>query len=159
MTVISTIPDREKLNLTVVSEFEAPPERIWQVWEDPRQLEKWWGPPTWPATFEQHDFREGGESRYFMTGPEGERAHGHWRFLAIEGPGRLEIEDSFADENGDPSEDMPSGKMVVTIEEDGGMTRMTVVSYSTSLEALEQVLEMGQEEGMRQSMGQIDDLL
>ena len=159
MPVISTEADRENLNLTIVAEFDATPDRIWQVWEDPRQLEKWWGPPTWPATFEQHDFREGGESRYFMTGPDGEKARGHWRFLAIDGPGRLEIEDSFADDDGEPNKDMPAGRMVVTIKDDGGRTRMTIVSYSASLESLEQVLEMGQAEGMTQAMNQIDGLI
>ena len=78
MPVISTTPDRENLALTIVAEFPATPERIWQIWEDPRQLEKWWGPPTYPATFGQHDFHEGGEARYFMTSPEGEKFNGHW---------------------------------------------------------------------------------
>jgi hypothetical protein len=41
----------------------------------------------------------------------------------------------------------------------GGTTRMTITSVSPSTEALEQVLAMGQEEGMRQAVGQIDAIL
>ena len=74
MTVLSTTPDTEARTLTVVAEFAAPPARVWQLWSDPRQLERWWGPPTWPATFVEHDLVPGGSARYVMTGPEGEQA-------------------------------------------------------------------------------------
>ena len=47
----------------------ASPERVWQLWADPRQLERWWGPPTYPATFTQHDLAPGGHVEYHMTGP------------------------------------------------------------------------------------------
>ena len=47
MTVISTTKDPENLMLTLVAEFDATPERVWSVWEDPRKLEQWWGPPAW----------------------------------------------------------------------------------------------------------------
>jgi uncharacterized protein YndB with AHSA1/START domain len=78
MTVVSTQTDTEALTLTFVAEFDASVERVWQMWQDPRQLERWWGPPTWPATFDRHDFVQGGRSSYYMTGPEGEKARGWW---------------------------------------------------------------------------------
>jgi uncharacterized protein YndB with AHSA1/START domain len=56
MTVISSTKNPEALTLTLVAEFDASPEQVWQIWEDPRQLERWWGPPTWPATIEQFEF-------------------------------------------------------------------------------------------------------
>ena len=77
MTVISTTKDPEALSLVLVAEYDASPDRVWSVWRDPRLLERWWGPPGWPATFTRHDFVVGGESRYYMTGPGGERHHGY----------------------------------------------------------------------------------
>ena len=74
MTVISSHKNAEALSFTVVAEFDAGVERVWQVWEDPRKLERWWGPPTWPATFESHDFVSGGKASYYMTGPDGEKS-------------------------------------------------------------------------------------
>ncbi|MDQ2621557.1 MAG: SRPBCC domain-containing protein [Actinomycetota bacterium] len=159
MTVISSDPDRESLTMTIVCEFEAGVERVWQLWEDPRQLEKWWGPPGWPATFERHDFEVGGESSYFMTGPEGEKAGGWWRMTAIDGPSRIEFEDGFSDEDGRPSTEMPTMHMTATFEEADGTTRMTVLTRFAALDQLEQVLEMGMEEGMKQALSQIDALL
>ncbi|MCI2418932.1 SRPBCC domain-containing protein [Saccharopolyspora sp. K220] len=159
MTVISTQKDAEALTLTFVAEFDAPVERIWQVWEDPRQLERWWGPPTWPATFEQHDFTVGGRSRYYMTGPDGEKAPGWWQITAIDAPHHLEFDDGFADENGEPVTTMDPVHTTVTFEATGTGTRMVSVSAFTTTEQLEQLLAMGMEEGLRLAMGQIDELL
>ncbi|WP_262384782.1 SRPBCC family protein, partial [Actinoplanes teichomyceticus] len=78
MTVTDTVKDTDALTLTFVAEFDAPVEQVWRVWADPRKLERWWGPPTWPATFVRHDFVAGGAVRYYMTGPDGTKAHGWW---------------------------------------------------------------------------------
>lgn len=159
MTVITTKPDRENLEMIVVAEFKAPAAKVWDVWADPRKLERWWGPPTWPATFHEYEFAEGGHAKYYMTGPEGEKAPGYWRFQVIEEARRIQLLDGFADESGDPNDEMPSMVMNMTLEEDGGTTRMATVTKFNSLEDLEQVLEMGMEEGIREAMGQIDALL
>jgi uncharacterized protein YndB with AHSA1/START domain len=159
MPVLSTSRDTENLSLTIVSELAAPPSRVWQVWADPRQLERWWGPPTWPATFVQHDVVVGGTSRYFMTGPNGEKAHGWWRFVALDEPRSLEFEDGFADEAGRPSADMPTIQGRVALEETPGGTRMTVRSEFATTEQMEQLLAMGMDEGMTLAMGQLDEVL
>jgi uncharacterized protein YndB with AHSA1/START domain len=159
MTVINVNTDPKALSLTVVAEFDAAVERVWQVWEDPRQLERWWGPPTWPATFEKHEFEPGGAASYYMTGPEGEKSRGWWKFTVIEAPHRLEFDDGFADENGEPVADMGTTHAVVTLEDVGGRTRMTTLSRFESAEQLEQMLAMGMEEGLKEAMGQIDGVL
>ncbi|GAB2464850.1 uncharacterized protein YndB with AHSA1/START domain [Conyzicola lurida] len=159
MTVLSSQKDPEALTLTIVAEFDAPVERVWQVWEDPRQLERWWGPPTWPATFTQHDFVAGGSSKYHMTGPEGEIAGGWWDNVVVAAPSRFEWVDGFSDENGDRSTEMPTIDGAVTIAEVDGKTRMTTVSTFGSVEQLEQLVQMGMEEGLKLAMGQIDGLL
>ena len=159
MTVISTTPDRENLELTVVAEFDASVEQVWQVWENPRKLEKWLGPPTWPATFTGFDFSDGGMAEYHMTGPEGGREAGYWRFLAIEANRKIRFKDGFAKEDGSLNEDMPTMVMTMTLDEADGKTTMTTVSKFNSADELEQLLEMGMAEGITLAMGQIDDVL
>lgn len=159
MTVVNVQKDPAALTMTVVTEFDASTERVWRVWEDPRQLERWWGPPTWPATFERHDFKVGGECRYYMTGPQGEKAHGWWRITTIEEPHRLEVDDGFADDNGEPLDPSDATHMVVTIENTGAGTTMTVLTRFNSLAQMEKHLEMGMEEGIRLAIGQVDDVL
>ncbi len=160
MTVTSVRKDPTALTMSIVSEFDAPVERVWQLWEDPRQLERWWGPPTYPATVVDHDLTPGGAVNYFMTGPEGDRAHGWWRVVSVDPPHRLEFEDGFGSSIDDPAPDMPVMTIRVTLgDAAGGATRMTIETAFPSLETMEKIISMGMEEGMASAIGQIDDLL
>jgi len=69
ITVTAVRKDPRSRTMTLEAEFDASPERVWQLWADPRQLERWWGPPTYSATVEAHDLRPGGRVEYHMTGP------------------------------------------------------------------------------------------
>jgi uncharacterized protein YndB with AHSA1/START domain len=159
MPITSVTSDPGSLTLTVVGDYPVPVERLWEAYADPRQLERFWGPETWPATFTRHDVAVGGRSHYHMTGPDGEKAHGWWRFLAVEPLRRLEMEDGFAHEDGRPNEEMPSMRMVFTFEPTGTGSRFTSVTHFPSLEAMQQLAEMGMEEGLRSAMGQLDGVL
>ena len=159
MAVISTEKNPEALSLTLVAEFDAGMERVWQLFEDPRQLERWWGPPTYPATFYKHDFVPGGKASYYMTSPEGEKSHGWWEFTSIAAPHRLEFNDGFADSDGNPTGDLGVSHATVSLEPLGERTRMTMLSTFESEDQLEQIMAMGREEGLRQAVGQMDGIL
>jgi uncharacterized protein YndB with AHSA1/START domain len=160
MPVTDVRKDLDRLTMTMTARLDADPDRAWQLWADPRQLERWWGPPSHPATVDHHDLTPGGRVGYHMTGPDGEQYPGMWTVLEVEAPHRLLVEDLFADEDGNPAADMPTSRMEVTIEPhaDGGST-MSITSTFATREAMEQVLAMGAEEGMGQAMGQIDAIL
>ncbi len=160
MPVISVDKDTEALEMTVVAEFDAPVERTWELWADPRKLERWWGPPTHPATVVDHDLTPGGWVRYFMTSPEGDKYHGWWQVESVDAPRLLEVTDGFADDSGEPNPDMPTTQMRVALaDREGGGTRVTILSTFPSAEALAQMVEMGMEEGLREAMGQMDAVL
>jgi uncharacterized protein YndB with AHSA1/START domain len=159
MPVTDAKKDLDALTLTITAEFEAGAERVWELWSDPRQLERWWGPPSHPATFVDHDLVRGGRVAYFMTAPDGQRYHGWWRVEEVEPPRRLRFEDGFADDQGQPNEEMPTTIATVTIVEDGGTTTMSIKSRFADREGMERTLEMGAEQGMTEALGQIDALL
>jgi uncharacterized protein YndB with AHSA1/START domain len=159
MSVTSVTKDLDNLTLTLVAEFDAPIERVWQLWADPRQLERWWGPPTYPATVEQHDLTPGREVTYYMTGPEGEKHRGWWRIKSVNPPKSLEFTDGFADQDGTPIADMPISTMHVQLTEHDGGTRMELRSIFESREQMEQWLDTGTAEGLQQAVGQMDALL
>jgi uncharacterized protein YndB with AHSA1/START domain len=159
MPVTDAKKDLDALTLTITAEFEAGAARVWELWSDPRQLERWWGPPSHPATFVDHDLVPGGRVAYFMTAPDGQRYHGWWRVEEVEPPRRLRFEDGFADEEGNPNEEMPTTIATVTIVEDGGTTTMSIESRFADREGMERTLEMGAEQGMVEALGQIDALL
>jgi uncharacterized protein YndB with AHSA1/START domain len=146
--------------MRITAELDATVERAWQLWADPRQLERWWGPPTYPATVVDHDLATDGRVTYFLTGPDGNKAHGWLQVLDVEPPNRLELKDGFANDDGTPNDAMPTTTMVVTLaERHGGGTLMSVETQFPSLEAMEQLVSMGMDEGMAAAMGQMADIL
>ena len=160
MTVTAVRNDPQRLTMLIEAEFEASPERVWQLWADPRQLERWWGPPTYPATFTKHDLAPGRRAEYHMTGPDGDQHHGYWEVLEVAAPHSLVFRDGFANADGTPNTDLPMNMARVRIEAVGpGRTRMSIESVFPSAEAMEQVLSMGMEEGLTQAVGQIDAIL
>lgn len=160
MTVTSIRKDPETLTMTVTAELDASVARAWQLWADPRQLERWWGPPTYPATVVHHDLVAGGRVTYFMTGPDGDKSRGWWQVLAVEPPRRLELEDGFADDGGAPNDAMPSTTMGIALtDREGGGTVMTIETRFPSLQAMEQLVSMGMEEGIAAAIAQIDEIL
>jgi uncharacterized protein YndB with AHSA1/START domain len=159
MPVTEVSKDPDALTMTITAEFAARAERVWEVWSDPRQLERWWGPPSFPATFVELDLSAGGRAAYFMTGPQGETHHGWWRIEEAEPPNRLRFEDGFADEDGKPNAQMPTTIATVTIAEADGVTTMSIQSRFAGREAMDQMMEMGMEQGIAEAVGQIDALL
>jgi uncharacterized protein YndB with AHSA1/START domain/pimeloyl-ACP methyl ester carboxylesterase len=160
MTVATVHKDPQALTMTIDAEFAASPERVWQLWADPRQLERWWGPPTYPATFTRHELAPGSRVEYHMTGPEGDQPHGYWDIVEVNPPRSLVFRDGFANDDGSPNTEFPLTTARVTIEEIGsGRTRMSIQSRFPSTEAMEQVLALGAEEGLKQAVGQIDAIL
>ena len=160
MTVTAVRQEADALTMTIDAEFEASPERVWQLWADPRQLERWWGPPTYPATFTLHDLAPGSRVEYHMTGPEGDQPRGYWEILEADPPHSLVFRDGFANADGSPNAELPSMTARVSIEViAGGRSRMSIETTFPDAQAMEQILAMGAEEGMTEAMGQIDAIL
>ena len=159
MPITSVEKDLDNLTMTVTADFTASRQRLWEAYTDPRQIEKFWGPVEWPATFVRHDVFVGGKSHYFMTGPEGERSAGFWEFLSVDEGKSFEVRDGFAGADGEENTDMPSMRMTFSFEDTDQGSRLVTTTHFGSLDQLEQLLEMGMEEGMTSAMGQIDDVL
>ena len=159
MTVTAVRKDPQRLTLTIEAEFDASVERIWQLWADPRQLERWWGPPTYPATFTKHDLTPGSRIEYRMIGPAGDQLHGYWDVLKVEPPHRIILRGGCGNA-GTPNTEVPISTLRVGIEAVAqGRTRMSIENVFPSIEAMEQVLAMGTDEGQSQAVSQIDVIL
>lgn len=156
MPVTSVDKDLELLTLTITADFPVTVRRLWDAYVDPRQLETFWGPPEWPATFTRHDMVPGGRSNYYMTGPDGSRASGYWEYLTVHEGRSFEVLDGFSHDDGRPNTELPTMRAVFTFSETGTGSRLETTTYFTSLAELEKLIEMGMEEGTREAMGQID---
>jgi uncharacterized protein YndB with AHSA1/START domain len=134
--------------------------RIWQLWADPRKFERWWGPPTHPATVTKHDLAPGSRIEYHMIGPAGDQSHGYFDVLEVEPPHRILFRAGCANADGTPATDMPTSTIRVGIEEVvPGRTRMSIESVYPTIEAMEHAVAMGTDEGQSQAVGQIDAIL
>lgn len=159
MPITSVTSNPHDLTLTVIADYPVPVERLWDAYADPRQLERFWGPEEWPATFTRHDMAVGGRSSYCMTGPDGTTSGGWFHFLVVEPLRRFEVEDGFSDAAGNPNPAMPTMRMVFTFERTAAGSRCTTVTTFPSIKAMEQLVAMGMMEGMKSAMGQIDRVL
>ena len=160
MPVTDVQHDLDALTLTITADFAAPVERVWEVYADPRQLERVWGPPGYPATFVDHDLTEGGRMTYYMTSPEGEKYYAYWTIDEVDEPTGFRFKDGFAlDADFTPNPEMPEASNDYSFAATDGGTRATFVGTYASAEALQTVLDMGAVEGSTQAINQIDDLL
>ncbi|OZM83792.1 SRPBCC domain-containing protein [Pseudonocardia sp. MH-G8] len=159
MPVTDVTHDMDTRSLTITAEFAAPVERVWQIYADPRQLEKVWGPPSYPATVVEHDLTPGGRVTYYMTSPEGEKFAGYWKVTSVDEPRGFTFEDGFADLEFTPNPDLPVSTNVYAFTEQDGRTRATYVATYATAEGLQKVLEMGAVEGASSAINQIDEFL
>lgn len=159
MPITSVTKDPDDLTLTVVADFDVPVRRLWDAYLDPRMIERFWGPPSHPATFTRHDGFPGGRSIFTMNGPDGEVSRGCWEWTAVEPERSFEVIDSFALADGTPNPDMPSMRMSFRFEATDHGSRLVTTTVFNSLDELENLLDMGMEDGMRAAMAQIDDVI
>jgi uncharacterized protein YndB with AHSA1/START domain len=159
MPVTSVEKDLDRLSLTIVADFAAPVQRVWDAYMDPRKIEKFWGPPQYPATFTRHDAAPGGRTNYVMTGPDGSRHCGYWDWVSVDAPHLFEVQDGFAHADGTPNTDLPQIRMTFAFEPTGQGSRMTTTSIFSSADEWNKLDAMGMEEGTRSAMAQIDAVL
>lgn len=159
MPIVSVTKDADALTMTVIAEFDATLRRLWDAYLDPRLLERFWGPPTYPAVFTRHDGCVGGRSEYAMTGPDGDVSRGYWEWVAVDELKGFEVRDGFANPDGTPNAELPWMRVVFAFEAVGTGSRVSTTTFFNSAEELEQLLGMGMEEGMAAAMGQMDVVL
>ena len=159
MPITSVSKDPAALTMTVVAEFPVPVQRLWDAYADPRELERFWGPPTYPARFTRHDMYPGGRSEYAMIGPDGDGTKAYWEFLDVVPLESFEVRDGFANPDGTANSEMPSMRVAFVFSETEAGSRVVTTTWFNSVEDLEQLLAMGMEEGMREAMAQMDAVL
>ncbi len=73
----------EDLAVTTSRVVDASPARVYEAFEDPKQLARWWGPNGFTSTFETFDFREGGAWKFVLHGPDGKDYPNVNRFVEL----------------------------------------------------------------------------
>ncbi|SDB99451.1 SRPBCC domain-containing protein [Niabella drilacis] len=75
--------DTARGSIHVEKRFNAPIDRVWQVWTRPEEIAYWWGPSGFTSTIHQMEVTEGGEWRLTMQGPDGKHYPNKSRYLEV----------------------------------------------------------------------------
>jgi len=157
--------DRGAMSFTMLPEFDAPRERVFDAFASCEAISRWWGPTDWTLPHCEMDFRPGGTWLYAMRapagliGPNGEDPWDAWGKIyydEIERPTKLVYRDFFVDPNGIEIPGMPESNSTVSFVDLGGRTNLISTTRYASVEALEQVLAMGMAEGYAQTLERLD---
>jgi len=159
MSKTQVVKDLKARSILVSREFNAPVELVWRAFTESEILDRWWGPAPWRAETKYMDFSVGGYWLYAMVGPNDERHWGRMNYLSIALHKDFHLEDAFCDENGDVNPDLPVSKGSNVFTRTGNGTKVEFkMTYSTE-EQLQQIIEMGFEEGISVCLEQLDQLI
>lgn len=150
-------PDASR-QLTITRVFDAPRELVFEAFTNPEHIEKWWGPEGFRTKVTQMDLRPGGRWRYVMTGPNGQEYPIAGVIREVVPPERFVTSDGFdGDESsGKPLDDVET---IVTFEDLGGKTRLTLTMMHATVEHCRKNEEMGVMAGWSSSFNRLDSYL
>ena len=151
--------DKEKNTLTIRREFLAGRQLVWDCYTKSELLDRWFAPAPLTTKTKSMEFREGGHWHYAMVEPNGTEYWGYTEYLKIKPIDYYTASDAFSNAEGEINKDLPRALWLVTFTDKGENALVeTVVTYK-SLSELEQVMQMGMEQGMIATMAKLDELL
>ncbi len=119
-----------KKELRMTRELDAPRERVWKAWTDPKLLAQWWGPNGVTMPIVEFDARVGGKIYMVMlAGPQlgtmkGQRWPMHGTITELIAPSKLVFTaTALEDLDGTPN---LTQQTTVTLTEETGKTKVTV---------------------------------
>lgn len=151
--------DKSSNTVFVNREFAAELPLVWDAFTKQEILDQWWAPKPWRSKTERMDFRVGGRRFYAMVSPEGEE---HWSiqdFTSIDPTTNFKFFDAFADKEENINAEFPSSEWDLSFSEQDGTTTVKIIVQHQSLADLEQIIEMGFQEGFTMTLNELDSLL
>jgi uncharacterized protein YndB with AHSA1/START domain len=104
--------------------FSASPREIFDAFEQPEKLAKWWGPAGFTNTFETFEFKPGGRWIYVMHGPDGRDYANECTFREIEPNSNIVIDHI----------SLPKYTLTINLTADCDQTHLTWVQEFENLE-------------------------
>ena len=135
--------DRE---LVLTRLIDAPREKLWRCWTEPKLMLQWFTPAPWKTTHVETDVRPGGSSYVVMQGPDGTEMPNRGVYLEVVKNEKLVFTDAYTG-GWEPSEN-PFFTCILTFEDAGnGQTRYTARALHWTKENREAHEKMGFHEG------------
>lgn len=147
--------DMKKYNVEITRVFDAPIEQVWEAWQDPSLVKKWWGPKGFTCPVAEMDFREGGSSLVGMRSPQGQDMYNTWTYQSITPMKEIRYILNFTDNAGNKlnpadiglpaaiPEDVPHE---ITLKDLGGKTEVRVTEMGYGAPEVAEMSKMGMEQ-------------
>ncbi len=163
MTATGSTQTNEK-EIVITREFAAPRQLVWDVWTQPKHIEKWFGPKGFDTRVEKLDFKVGGSSVYVMIGPDGTEYPSNGVFKEIVPIEKIVTTDEFG-EGVEKIEalknvDLPQGMVSTFLFDDlGARTKLTIITAHPTVEDREKHEAMGVVDGWNSSLDKLGEHL
>ena len=160
----------DKKSLTFERDFSVSKDKLWEAYTSASMLDKWFAPKGWECTTKEHSFEDGGKWIYSLKCTDPEQTD----FYGMEMPGVLTYDsinpedsfvytdtffDAFLNERGEVDTTMPGSHTILTMVSDGTGTILTFTTSYESAEDLQQVIEMGMQQGLEESHDKLEELV
>ena len=149
--------NKETKTVSIVKEFDAPRDMVWDAYTKPELLDQWWAPKPFASRTKVMEFREGGRRFYAMVGPDGAERWAVQEYKSITPKTNFKFFNAFADEN--ENRQLPGSDWDFNFSEENGRTKVSVSIYNESLERLERMVATGFTEGTAAQLKNLEDLL
>lgn len=153
------IKDLGNRKITVTRHFDAELDKVWDMWTKSENLDTWWAPKPWRAETKSLDFKAGGKWIYSMVNPENERHFSMVEYTRIDRHNSFEGTDSFSDDKGNKTADLPQTKWKVDFRNESGGTTVKATILASEPGTLEKLLEMGFEQGFTMALDNLEEEL
>jgi uncharacterized protein YndB with AHSA1/START domain len=150
---LAAIPDDRRL--VIEREFDAPRELVWMAFADPYHLSQWWGPRGFTNPVVEIDLRPGGKWHHVMRSPDGRDFPTDSVFVEVTPPERIVYRNAAATDAVFSDNPPPSFLRVITFEDLGGRTRLTIDAYFDTAANKDAVIRRGFREGVLESFDKL----
>lgn len=102
LVIITQILSRMSSVVVIEHTFNAPVAKVWQLWNDPEAIKKWWGPDFYTAPTVTNDLQVGGTYLLSMQDPKGKIIYNVGKYIEVVEHKKLVSLMAFADATGNP---------------------------------------------------------
>lgn len=138
-----------KRQVTIARVFDAPRELVFDAWNDPKKVAKWWGPDGFTNPRCDWDMRPGGKILVHMRGPDGTIYPMSGTVRVVVKPERIVFDAAAEDASGNA---LLKSTTTVTFEAQGGKTKITVEANAVSVSEIGPMMLSGMQTGWTQSI-------
>jgi uncharacterized protein YndB with AHSA1/START domain len=151
-----TTAARPERHIVLTRIIDAPRERVFQAWTDPKQLARWWGPKCFTNPVCEVDARPGGALRIVMRAPDGAEYPMKGVFQEVVEPERLVFTNIAVDQQGNH---ILEGFTTITFVDHEGKTKLTVQTGAVAMVGYAAAYLEGMEAGWTQSLESLEELV